>query len=449
MTTVRRIPPDDAGALRQADLLLRSAGIRRDASLEYIAGVTDDAGRLLAVGGFAGNTLRSLAVDPGAQGEGLLAALLSHLIEKLSALGRFDLFVTTKPSMASRFSALGFHEVARVPGVAALLENRRGGFAAYVEGLKRESARAAAGLAPGHSAAAVVMNANPLTLGHLALVERAVAENDLVHVLVVSEDRSAFPFAARMALVKEAAGQLPRVVVHGTGPYLVSSATFPSYFQKDAEEAAASHALLDSEIFVRIAGALSISTRYVGEEPFSAVTRQYNEAMAKRLGPRGIGLRVIPRLAIGGQPVSASAVRALLARGDLEGACRLVPAATRSFLLSDAAKPILAHLAERRLLAALAGLDVAGDEVFVARGDVVLLQKEDAARAVVHQNEHAAGKAVEPGPCAAGAVWRGAVVADGPQNELRAAVGAVGIAHGIRSRNRRRRRRCGPRACAF
>ena len=345
MTTVRPVRLDDADALREADDLLQSEGIRRDASLEYAAGVTDGAGRLIAVGGFAGNTLRSIAVAREAQGGGLLAALLSHLIEKLTALGRLDLFVYTKPSMASRFSALGFHEVARVPGVAALLENRRGGFAAYVEGLRRGAARAATGLPPGASAAAVVMNANPFTLGHLALVERAAAENDLVHVLVVSEERSAFPFSVRMALVREGVRHLPRVAVHGTGPYLVSSATFPSYFQKDAQEASASQALLDSEIFARIAGALSISARYAGEEPFSAVTRQYNETMARRLGPRGIALRVIPRLALGGSPVSASAVRALLARGDLEGACRLVPAATRSFLMSGGAKAVLARLA--------------------------------------------------------------------------------------------------------
>ena len=41
--------------------------------------------------------------------------------------------------------------------------------------------------------AAIVMNANPFTLGHQYLVEKAAAENDLVHLFMVSEDASLFP----------------------------------------------------------------------------------------------------------------------------------------------------------------------------------------------------------------------------------------------------------------
>ena len=42
-----------------------------------------------------------------------------------------------------------------------------------------------------------------------------------------------------------------------------------------------SHANLDLTIFVRIAQALGINCRYVGEEPNSQVTGIYNKIMAK------------------------------------------------------------------------------------------------------------------------------------------------------------------------
>ena len=70
------------------------------------------------------------------------------------------------------FRDLGFAEIARVEGLAAFLENRRDGFSGYRAAL-------AAARRPG-PAAAVVMHANPFTLGHLHLVERAAADYETV-----------------------------------------------------------------------------------------------------------------------------------------------------------------------------------------------------------------------------------------------------------------------------
>ena len=41
------------------------------------------------------------------------------------------------------------------------------------------------------------MNANPFTLGHQYLVEKAAAENDLLHLFIVSVDASLVPFKIR------------------------------------------------------------------------------------------------------------------------------------------------------------------------------------------------------------------------------------------------------------
>lgn len=80
--------------------------------------------------------------------------------------------------------------------------------------------------------AAIVINANPFTLGHQFLVEKAARENDWVHLFMVSEDRSLIPFSVRKRLIQEGSAHLDNVIYHETGPYLISQATFPAYFQK-------------------------------------------------------------------------------------------------------------------------------------------------------------------------------------------------------------------------
>ncbi len=53
---------------------------------------------------------------------------------------------------------------------------------------------------------AIVMNANPFTLGHLYLAEYAAARCHILHVFVVEEDRSIFPFPIRLELVRPRIG---------------------------------------------------------------------------------------------------------------------------------------------------------------------------------------------------------------------------------------------------
>lgn len=103
----------------------------------------------------------------------------------------------------------------------------RDGFARYVKGL--------APYAGGEPGAAVVMNANPFTRGHGELLRRAAQENARVVLFVLSEDRSLVPCRDRLAMVKAAAAQYPHVSVVLSGSYMISSATFPSYFLKDAD----------------------------------------------------------------------------------------------------------------------------------------------------------------------------------------------------------------------
>ena len=185
------------------------------------------------------------------------------------------------------------------------------------------------------------MNANPFTLGHLHLVERAAAENDWVHLFVLCEEASLFPFGVRQALVKEGTAHLPNVLVHESGPYIISAATFPSYFLREEDRVIQAHAALDLALFGPIARALNVTRRYVGEEPTSHVTGLYNTIMARDLPRQGVECVVLPRLEAGGVPVSASALRSAIQAGNWEAVRPLVPQTTWAYLTSPDAEPVL------------------------------------------------------------------------------------------------------------
>ena len=206
---IAHIDPDDRRENAQVDALLRQEGIRRDQNLDYTCGIFDEDGDLLATGSCFGNTIRCLAVSDRCQGQGLLNRILSHLLEIQAARGKTHLFLYTKPASAKYLSDLGFYEIARVPGKLVFMENRKDGFSRYCQALTQ-------GPQAG-KIAAIVMNANPFTLGHLHLVERAARENDAVHLFVLSEEAGPIPFAVRRHLVQEGTAHLSNAILQDSG----------------------------------------------------------------------------------------------------------------------------------------------------------------------------------------------------------------------------------------
>lgn len=161
---------------------------------------------------------------------------------------------------------------------------------------------------------------------------------------MLSEDASAFPFPVRWHLARENTAHLPNVVCHESGPYIISNATFPSYFLKDAAAVAVGQAQLDLTVFCRIAQVLGVTRRYVGEEPISQVTSLYNQVMTARLPEAGIDCTVLPRRERDGCVISASEVRRRIRDGNLEQLEQLVPPATWNYLRSPEAEAVLAAL---------------------------------------------------------------------------------------------------------
>lgn len=194
------------------------------------------------------------------------------------------------------------------------------------------------------------MNLNPMTKGHLYLIEEARQKVDDLIVFIVEEDASVFPFAQRLAIAKEATKHLPGIKVLAGGPYMISQATFPTYFLKAADENLTAYTMTDAGIFARYyAQNLEISERFVGEEPLDPVTAAYNEALAKELKAHGIGFHILPRLACKGSVISASRVRAHLAKGEMDEALDLVTDATAAYLATDQGQKIIAQIQEEEV----------------------------------------------------------------------------------------------------
>lgn len=331
--TISRIYPTETKRLAQIDALLSQEGIRRDAHLDYTCAIFDETNQIIATGSCFGNTLRCFAVAKAHQGEGLLADLLSHLIVVQFQRGFTHLFLYTKPDAAAFFSGLGFYEIARVSDTLVFMENRLSGFSDYLKKLSASRREGCSG--------AIVMNANPFTLGHQYLVETAASRCDTLHLFLISEDASLVPFSVRRKLVQEGCAHLSNVILHDSGPYIISNATFPSYFLKEETDVIRGHAFLDLTVFEKIASALQITSRYVGEEPTSLVTGIYNTIMSEELPKAGISCHILPRKKAGNRVISASVARLCLQNGDLEQFRTLVPESTYRYFTSPEARPII------------------------------------------------------------------------------------------------------------
>lgn len=181
----------------------------------------------------------------------------------------------------------------------------------------------------------IVMNCNPFTLGHRYLIEVAASKVDKLYIFVVEEDKSFFPFADRIKLVKMGTSDLKNVYVLPSGKFIISALTFPGYFNKENDKTAIVDTSKDIDIFGKyIAPALNISVRFAGEEPLDMITRQYNQTMQERLPLYRIQFCEIPRKLFDNENViSASAVRNALKEKNYEKVKKMVPDTTYKYLL--------------------------------------------------------------------------------------------------------------------
>lgn len=300
-----------------------------DENIQYSVMLKTMDGEIAGCGSRHENTLKCIALSKKFQGEGCLQIIMTQLIKNAFEQHITHLFLFTKPVYLPMFSDMSFYPIMQTEDML-LLENRKNGIADY---LKEEAKNAPMA---GKNTGCIVMNANPFTNGHLYLAETAAKACDFLHIFVLSTDSSEFPSDVRLKLVKEGCAHLPNVQVHGSSDYLISHATFPDYFLKDKAAASDKAALLDLMIFGNyFKPAFGISRRFVGEEPFSAVTRAYNEQMKKVLPSYQIQVTEIPRCQCGDTVISATFVRKKFLEGDFDILKNFVPKTTYAFLTSE------------------------------------------------------------------------------------------------------------------
>jgi [citrate (pro-3S)-lyase] ligase len=313
---------------------IEAQGLTFEPEVDDLVGVFEG-GALVAVGARRGDVLKMIAVAPSEQGGPLLGAVVGDLAARGFAAGNDSVFVFTRPAHVASFEALGF-ELLASHGRAALLESGRG-LPRWLDGhraLVREG-----------SNGAVVVNCNPFTRGHHHLIEEAAHAVDTLYVLVVREDRSAFPFDVRLQLVREGVRDLANVRVLDTGRYAVSAITFPAYFLKREDDAALAQMELDVTLFARrIAPFFHVRRRFFGTEPYCETTRRYNDVMRRLLPALGVAAVEVPRRASSGEAISASRLRALVREGRLDAIDELVPASTAAFLRSPEGRAVRERL---------------------------------------------------------------------------------------------------------
>ncbi|MGB4438592.1 MAG: [citrate (pro-3S)-lyase] ligase [Sedimentibacter sp.] len=324
--------PMKGNKLQKLKEFLLKEQLSYDDGIEFTINFCDFRGEIVATGSLEGNVLKCIAVSDNCQGDGLSAKIVTALISYGVTLGHSHMFLFTKPDKIEIFKDLGFYLIAKTDD-AVLMENYKNGISEFVKSLKPHDDYDSVG--------AIVLNCNPFTNGHLYLIETAAKQCELLHLFVVSEDKSIFPAKVRYDLVKNGVKHLNNVVVHPTSDYLISSATFPTYFIKDKYKAGDINCILDLTVFCDyFARILGITKRFVGTEPYDKVTAQYNVQMKKFLGQRGIEVKEIPRYEENNSAVSASKVRLLLAQGNYENIKKIVPKVTYDFLVSFEGKEI-------------------------------------------------------------------------------------------------------------
>jgi [citrate (pro-3S)-lyase] ligase len=300
--------------------------------------LTSDLGKIAGLIGFYRNIIKGLAIDPDYQGENITGKLLTWVIEEIKLKNYSNFLVYTNPKNIDIFSSFSFNLIEKTKDVA-LLERGKPDFIDYLTNLN--SIRNSLNY---KTASSIIVNCNPMTNGHLYLIEKVAEISEHLFIFVLEEELSYFPFKYRFDIVNKAISHLKNVTILPSSQYIISAATFPDYFLKDLPKEKV-HAELDVAIFGnKIAPALAINKRFVGEEPYCQVTSKYNETMKELLPKFGIEFTIIERKKFDGKAISASIVREYIRENKFDEIKKIVPLATYEFLTSNEAKPIIEEI---------------------------------------------------------------------------------------------------------
>lgn len=335
---VERINLSDEYEVKEVKNFLQIFELKLDDNVDYTIVIRQN-DEIKATCSKSKNVFKCFAVSEDLRGEGISAILMGAVSDKLFEEGIYHSFIFTKIENINIFTSLGYELIHQIENVA-LLESGIYNIKKYLKAMKKQY-----NLDANTKKSAIVMNCNPFTLGHKYLIEEAARQSREVLVFIVEEDKSSFPFIYRYAMVKEGVSHLHNVQVIKGGEYIISQATFPSYFLRKEDEVLKAYTTLDASIFGRyFCETLNITKRFVGEEPYCIVTNAYNDALKEILPTYGVEVVEVKRKAYMKDIISASKVRRLIKEGRISEIQQIVPSSTWEFLNSSVGKEIMVKI---------------------------------------------------------------------------------------------------------
>lgn len=291
--------------------------------VERTFGVFSDAHELIGTGSRNKNIFKLFAVDPAYQSMGVMELLIQKLLEDAMDENIKEIFVYTNVDLIPMFESFHFKNLANTDKTSLLFKGKD--VYEYLEALNVPELSGVVG--------AVVMNANPFTKGHEYLIDQALLEVDWLLFFLVEENVSFFSFKDRLIMAELGVYGKERVIVRPSTSFLISRATFPSYFLKEKQLIDEEHAKIDAMVFRDyFVPFFQIDKRFLGSEPLDESTLLYNNILSHILG-KEIDVKIIDRLELDGEVVSASRVRKNLVTREYEAIKPLVTEDVYAYLI--------------------------------------------------------------------------------------------------------------------
>ncbi len=313
-------------------LLLKKNNLTYESNVTKTIGLYDKQ-KLVATGSIDHYVIKMIAVDQEYQSRNLSAKVISHLLFDLEAHHIDHYFLFTKPEHFKIFNSFSFNKIIETKDIV-LFENKE-------QDIKQNLMKMAKKLPKKKGdRACIVMNLNPITLGHLHLIEHAASKHADLIIFLVETNASIINYQTRYQLLKKSTSHLKNITICPSSNYMISRATFPTYFLKDKNQIDI-YTHLDISIFkTYFMPIFEIDMRYVGDEPLDKLTMKYNQAMQAILKDK---VTVIKRITFQNEVISASHVRELAQHKDYESIKKIVPKATYKYLTSKKGRKLFSE----------------------------------------------------------------------------------------------------------
>jgi [citrate (pro-3S)-lyase] ligase len=183
--------------IAKVKLFLEENGLKYDKDITETLYIEEDNEPIASVSR-SDYIIKCLAVKSDKRGENLAGAVLSEMLQNMRQEGINYYQVFTKSEYVSVFESMGFRMLAKTKRVA-ILEAGESRIKETMIKLKTRIEKHLKASVNDKSIGAIVVNCNPMTLGHYQLILDSAVNHDLLLVFVVEEDQSLFSFEERVA----------------------------------------------------------------------------------------------------------------------------------------------------------------------------------------------------------------------------------------------------------